>query len=283
MPRIHIYDTTLRDGSQGEGVNFSLQDKLLITQRPRRARRRLHRGRLSAVEPQGLRVLPGSPQAAAQARQGRRLRHDAPQEGVRAEDDPGLKALLDAQTPVVTIVGKTWDLHVTRGARHDARRKPGMIADSVALLQGRRPRGVLRCRAFLRRLQAQPRLRPANAAGRPGRRGQRASSSATPTAARCRRRSPQRVDTAEQALRVALGIHCHNDCDVAVANSLAAVADGATQVQGTINGIGERCGNADLVSVIANLALKRGYEVLRPGSVATADRAVALCLRDRPT
>ena len=67
---------------------------------------------------------------------------------------------------------------------------------------------------------------------------------------------------------VELGIHCHNDCDVAVANTLAAVADGATQVQGTINGIGERCGNADLVSVIANLALKRGYDVLRPGSLA---------------
>ena len=66
---------------------------------------------------------------------------------------------------------------------------------------------------------------------------------------------------------VAIGIHCHNDCDVAVANTLAAVARGATQVQGTINGIGERCGNVDLISVIANLALKRGYEVLRPGSL----------------
>ena len=69
-------------------------------------------------------------------------------------------------------------------------------------------------------------------------------------------------------LRVELGIHCHNDCDVAVANTLAAVATGATQVQGTINGIGERCGNVDLVSVIANLALKRGHEVLLPGSLA---------------
>ena len=71
-----------------------------------------------------------------------------------------------------------------------------------------------------------------------------------------------------RALRASdLGIHCHNDCDVATANTLAAVAHGATQVQGTINGIGERCGNADLVSIIANLALKRGYEVLRPDSL----------------
>ena len=75
------------------------------------------------------------------------------------------------------------------------------------------------------------------------------------------------VAQARRALRVEVGIHCHNDCDVAVANSLAAIAAGVTHVQGTINGIGERCGNADLVSILANLALKRGHEVLRPGSL----------------
>src|SRR5205814_7681564 len=76
------------------------------------------------------------------------------------------------------------------------------------------------------------------------------------------------VDAARKALGVPLGIHCHNDCDVAVANSLIAVAHGTTQVQGTINGIGERCGNVDLVSVVANLALKRqGFDVLIPGGV----------------
>src|SRR5207248_3565025 len=77
----------------------------------------------------------------------------------------------------------------------------------------------------------------------------------------------ERVEKVERALRVPVGIHCHNDCDVAVANALAAVAKGATQVQGTVNGIGERCGNVDLVSVVANLALKRGHDVLVPGSV----------------
>src|SRR5262249_7414988 len=75
------------------------------------------------------------------------------------------------------------------------------------------------------------------------------------------------VEQVRRELDVALGIHCHNDCDVAVANSLAAVARGATQVQGTINGLGERCGHADLVSVIANLVLKCGHDVLRPGSL----------------
>ena len=79
-----------------------------------------------------------------------------------------------------------------------------------------------------------------------------------------------------------VGIHCHNDCDVAVANTLAAVDAGATQVQGTINGIGERCGNADSISVIANLALKReATKCCQPGSLRAADRTVALCLRNR--
>src|SRR5205823_6547259 len=76
----------------------------------------------------------------------------------------------------------------------------------------------------------------------------------------------ERTAAVRKALKCELGIHTHNDCDVAVANSLAAVAQGATQVQGTINGIGERCGNVDLISVIANLAIKRGHEVLQPGS-----------------
>jgi 2-isopropylmalate synthase len=75
------------------------------------------------------------------------------------------------------------------------------------------------------------------------------------------------VAQARRAVRCAIGIHCHNDCDLAVANSLAAINQGATQVQGTINGIGERCGNADLVSILANLALKYNHEVLRPGSL----------------
>src|SRR5213078_2763237 len=75
------------------------------------------------------------------------------------------------------------------------------------------------------------------------------------------------VESVRRYLHVELGIHCHNDSDVAVANTLAAVARGATQVQGTINGIGERCGNVDLVSVIANLALKRGHDVLKPDSI----------------
>ena len=90
---------------------------------------------------------------------------------------------------------------------------------------------------------------------------------ATPTAAQCPKTSPGPLRSAVESLAVPVGIHCHNDCELAVANSLAAVDAGARQVQGTINGFGERCGNVDLISVVANLALKKqGYEVLAPAA-----------------
>ena len=119
----------------------------------------------------------------------------------------------------------------------------------------------------------------------PARRGRRPapnrSCCATPTAAPCPRKSPQRRGASSSRCRVPVGIHCHNDCELAVANSLAAVDAGAMQVQGTINGFGERCGNADLISVVANLALKKqGYEVLVARRRRAADRAVALRLRN---
>jgi 2-isopropylmalate synthase len=118
---------------------------------------------------------------------------------------------------------------------------------------------------FFDGFEGESRLRHEDDPGRRGRRGQRSSSCATPTAARCPNKSPSvrgrgRTPSGNSGVG---GIHCHNDCELAVANSLAAVDAGATQVQGTINGFGERCGNADLISSIANLAFKKkGYEVL---------------------
>ena len=255
MTRIAIYDTTLRDGSQGEGVNFSLQDKLLITPR---------------LDELGVDYIEGgyplsNPKDAAYFRAVRDLDLEharvaafgmTRRRDIAAEDDVGMKALVAAGTPVVTIVGKSWDLHVREVLGVSLEENLRMIADSVAFCAAQRRRGDLRRRALLRRLQAQPRLRPADAPG--GRRGRGApgSSSATPTAARCPRRSPRPSTRSRREIPVPLGIHTHNDCDLAVANTLAAVRQGATQVQGTINGIGERCGNVDLCSVIANLALK---------------------------
>src|SRR5206468_3376080 len=266
MTRIQIYDTTLRDGSQGEGVNFSLQDKLLITRRLDELGVDFIEGGYPLSNPkdfeyfQEVRKLPLRQAKVAAFGMTRR-------KGVAAADDTCIKALLDSQAPIITIVGKTWDLHVRDVLNTTPEENLQMIVDSVAHCK-RAGRDVFydaehffdglrhNARYALQTLQA-------------------AQDAGATVIILCDTNGgtlPEEiadgVNQARRALRVEIGIHCHNDCDLAVANTLAAVAQGATQVQGTINGIGERCGNADLVSIIANLALKRVQEMLHPGSLA---------------
>jgi 2-isopropylmalate synthase len=266
MARISIYDTTLRDGSQGEGVNFSLQDKLLITQKLDDLGIDFVEGGYPLSNPkdaeyfQRVQTLPLKHTKVAAFGMTRK-------KNLRAEDDPSLKAVVAAQTPVVTLVGKTWDMHVTTVLGTTLEENLRMIADSVAVCKAAGRDVFYDAEHFFDGFQHNPEyalktLRAAQDAG-------------ASVVILCDTNGgtlpediAERVDKVKRTLRVEIGIHCHNDCDVAVANTLAAVARGATQVQGTINGLGERCGNVDLVSVIANLALKRGHEVLLPGSVA---------------
>jgi 2-isopropylmalate synthase len=266
MTRIAIYDTTLRDGSQGEGVNFSLQDKLLITRR---------------LDELGVDFIEGgyplsNPKDFEYFREVRKLplRHArvaafgmTRRKNARPEDDTCLKALLDAGSPVVTIVGKTWDLHVREVLGTTLEENLRMIADSVAYCKAAGREVFYDAEHFFDGYRHNPEyalqtLRAAQDAGASVVILCDTNGGTLPD------KIAERVETVRRALRVELGIHCHNDSDVAVANTLAAVARGATQVQGTVNGIGERCGNADLVSVIANLGLKLGYDVLAPGSLA---------------
>ncbi len=267
MTRIFIYDTTLRDGSQGEGVNFSLQDKLLITARLDEAGFDYIEGGYPLSNPKDAAYFRAvrdlDLKHAKVAAFGMTRRRD-----IAAEDDQGMKALVSAGTPAITIVGKSWDLHVhdVLGVSLDENLR--MIGDSVGLLRRARVRSHLRRRAFLRRFEAEPRLRAADHSRRPRPPVRPGSSCATPTAAPCPRKSPQAVSQVAREVSVPLGIHTHNDGDLAVANALAAVRHGARQVQGTINGLGERCGNVDLCSVVANLALKYpDYSVLSPGKL----------------
>lgn len=266
MPRIQIYDTTLRDGSQGEGVSFSLEDKLLVA-------RRLDELGFDYVEG----GYPLSNDKDAQFFRRVReveLRHAkvcafgmTRRRGISARDDLGMKALLDSHAPVLTIVGKTSDFHVTDVLRVSLDENLAMIRDTVDYLVQSGREVIYDAEHFFDGWKANPdyALRTVQAAAEAG----------ASLAVLCDTNGgslPEEVaagvQAARAALRVPVGIHCHNDCELAVANSLAAIDAGAVQVQGTINGFGERCGNADLVSVIANLALKkRGYEVLRPGSL----------------
>jgi 2-isopropylmalate synthase len=266
MTRIRIYDTTLRDGSQGEGVNFSLQDKLLITRRLDELGVDFIEGGYPLSNPkdfeyfQEARKLPLRHARIAAFGMTRR-------KGVLAADDTCIKALLESQAPVITIVGKTWDLHVRDVLNTTSEENLHMIADSVAACKRAGTEVFYDAEHFFDGFRHNPRYALQTL--------QTAQDAGAAVIILCDTNGgtlPEEiadgVRQARQALRVEIGIHCHNDCDLAIANTLAGVAEGATQVQGTINGIGERCGNADLVSIIANLALKRGHEVLQPGSLA---------------
>ena len=178
--------------------------------------------------------------------------------------------------PVCTLVGKTWGAAPREGrAASTATRTCAMIADSVAFLVARGQARRLRRRALLRRLARRPRLRArclraaaeAGAENADAVRHQRRVAARTRSPTRCARCAPRSAGAA-------LGIHCHNDAECGVANSLAAVAEGATLVQGTMNGYGERCGNANLVSIVPNLQLKLGPRL--PAVARRADRGRAL-------
>ncbi|MCI0377929.1 MAG: citramalate synthase [Gemmataceae bacterium] len=266
MACIQIYDTTLRDGSQGEGVNFSLHDKLLITRRLDELGVDYVEGGYPLSNPKDFEYFQEVRKLALKHAQvcafGMTRRKNC-----KPEDDTCLRALLDSLAPVVTIVGKTWDFQVREVIGATLEENLRMIADSVAYCKAHGREVIYDAEHFFDGFKhnseyALATLKAARDAG-------------AAVLVLCDTNGgtlPEEIaERTEKVVKAfagtAIGIHCHNDCDVAVANSLAAVAQGATQVQGTINGIGERCGNVDLVSVIANLALKRGYDVLRPGSL----------------
>ncbi|MFM7249429.1 MAG: citramalate synthase [Planctomycetaceae bacterium] len=266
MRTIEIYDTTLRDGSQGEGVNFSLEDKLAIT-------RRLDAAGVDYVE--GGYPLSNPKDAAYFERvRGLALGHSrvvafgmTRRRGVAAAADPGMQALLDAGTAVVTVVGKTSAFHVAEVLGVSREENLAMIFDSVAHLRSAGREVFYDAEHFFDGWKLDPAYAAETilAAARAG--ATRVilcdTNGGTLPDEIARLVGEAGALLAAADLGVGVGIHCHNDCDVAVANSLAAVAAGAMQVQGTINGLGERCGNADLISVVANLALKvAGHRVL---------------------
>ena len=266
MRRIELYDTTLRDGSQGEGVHFSLRDKLQIAEKLDELGFDYIEGGYPLSNPKDFEFF----QQAAD-RDWRHAKITAfgmtHRRDTAAEDDAGMQALRDSKAPVVTIVGKSWDLHVTEVLGVSEEENLAMIRDSVAFLAAEGRRVIYDAEHFFDGLDRNPdfALRTVEAARDAG----------AETVVLCDTNGgslpdwiAEGVRRARDVLGIPVGIHCHNDSDVAVANSLAAVREGASQVQGTINGLGERCGNADLVSIAANLALKEeGYEILDEGGV----------------
>ncbi len=272
--RIELYDTTLRDGTQGEGVNLSLVDKLKIAR---------------LLDELGFDYIEGgyplsNPKDVAFFEQVRQqpLKHAkvcafgmTRRKGYAATDDPGMRALLAARTPVITIVGKTWDLHVDEVLRVSRDENLKMIEESVAVCAAAEhvEEVIYDAEHFFDGFRSNPEyaLETMRAALAGGARRlvlcDTNGGSLPKWVAQAVHAVRDKLKTQDSRLETVLGIHTHNDGGLAVANSLAAVEAGCTHVQGTINGIGERCGNVDLTTVAANLGLKLGYDCLAPGAL----------------
>ena len=261
MQSVQVYDTTLRDGAQGEGVNFSLQDKLLIARRLDECGFDFIEGGYPLSNPKDAeffqRIAAEPLKRARVCAFGMTRRR-----GVKPADDPGMKALLDSQAPVITIVGKTSDFHVNEVLRVSLGENLAMIRETIAYFRDMGRDVIYDAEHFFDGWKANAEYARKTI--------QAAVEGGAMIVVMCDTNGgsmPEEVAAltkeAAAAVTVPLGIHTHNDCDLAVANSLAAIAAGAVHVQGTINGLGERCGNADLISVVANLALKKqGHQVL---------------------
>src|ERR1043166_3794586 len=265
MKRGQLYDTPLRDGAQAEDISFTLDDKVRIAEQ---------------LDDLGVDYIEGgwtgsNPRDEEFFRAVKRLglKHakvaafgSTRRAGVKASEDRNLALCLRAETSVVTIVGKTWDLHVRDDLRISLKANLEVIHDSIAYLRRHVDEVIFDAEHFFDGLAANREhalecLRAAADAG-------------ATLICLCDTRGGSLprdvgngVDAARSAVETPLGIHCHNDCELAVANSVAGVEHGCVQVQGTINGIGERCGNANLVSIIPVLQLKRGWHCVTPAQL----------------
>ncbi len=260
MKKIIVYDTTLRDGSQAEGVFFSLQDKVNIALRLDDLGVDYVEGGYPGSNPKDRDFFKEI--AARELSHARVVAFGSTRRADRKpEDDQGLRALLKADTEVVTIVAKGWDLHVKEVLRVPLQTNLDMISDTVKFLKSHGKEVFVDIEHFFDGYKSDARytLKVLKTA----------ASSGADAVVLCDTNGgglpsdiSETVKKARRQVKVPLGIHAHNDCDLAVANTLTAVDAGVTHVQGTINGFGERCGNADLCSVIPNLALKKGLKCL---------------------
>jgi len=269
--QFHVFDTTLRDGSQQEGLNLSVPDKLAIAAL-------LDELGVSFIEGGWPGANPGDTAFFTAMANGQLRLKNAElvafgftrRVGMKAADDPLTAAVRDSGAPVACIVAKSHDRHVELALRTTLRENLDMITDTVSHLRAQGQRVFVDCEHFFDGF----------------RRNRAYALEAVQTAAEAGAEVVVLCDTNGGMLPswvsdivgevaqvgVPLGIHCHNDTGCAVANTLAAVDSGAMHVQGTINGYGERTGNADLVSVIANLELKYGWPLLPAGALREATR-----------
>ena len=253
---VEIYDTTLRDGTQGEGVSFSVADKLRVAEKLDAFGVHYVEGGWPGSNPKDIEFFK---QAAKRKWRNTQIAAfgSTRRKKIAAKDDPQVKLLVAAKTPVVTLFGKTWLLHVKEVLRTTPKENLAMIADTIRFLKKKGKKVIYDAEHALDGYKDDPEYAMATwlAAEEAGadfvvlcdtNGGSLPSEVAAITAA------------AREKLSCNIGIHTHNDIGLGVANALVAVDAGATQVQGTINGYGERTGNCNLISVIPNISLKMG-------------------------
>jgi 2-isopropylmalate synthase len=267
----HIYDTTLRDGAQQEGLNLSVHDKLTIA-------RHLDDLGVGFIEGGWPGANPKDTEFFKLATKELKLKNATfvafgatRRANTKAADDVLLRALAESGAPVVTLVAKSHDRHVELALKTDLQENLAMIKDSIKFLRQGGQRVFLDAEHFFDGYRANPAyaLEVVRVAAEAG----------ADVIALCDTNGGMLPDELSDVVSkvisdssARIGIHCHNDTGCAIANSLAAVAAGASHVQGTLNGYGERTGNADLIAIIANLQLKKKQEVLPAGALEEAFR-----------
>jgi 2-isopropylmalate synthase len=265
MKDVLIYDTTLRDGCQAEDISFTLEDKLRIAEK-------LDELGVDYIEG----GYPGSnPRDRDFFKQVKKLKlkHSriasfgtTRRPSAKPSQDMSLKLLLDADTAVVALVGKTWDLHVRDDLRISKKANLEVISDSISYMKRHVSEVVFDAEHFFDGFRANPDyalecLKAAEEGGADWIVLCDTNGGRTPSDIR------EALARVNEVIRTPLGIHCHNDGELAVANTMAGVELGVRQVQGTINGFGERCGNLNLCSIIPNLQLKMGKNCVKPAQL----------------
>jgi 2-isopropylmalate synthase len=267
----HVFDTTLRDGSQQEGLNLSVADKLAIASLLDELGVDFIEGGWPGANPTDTAFFAAMADGALKLRNAELVSFGFTRRvGMRAADDPLTAALRDARAPVACIVAKSHDRHVEQALRTTLSENLAMITDTVRHLRAEGQRVFVDCEHFFdgyrdNRAYALEVVRAAGEAG-------------AEVVVLCDTNGGMlppwigEIVTVTNEIGVPLGVHTHNDTGCAVANTLAAVDAGVMHVQGTVNGYGERTGNAELVSIVANLELKYGWPLLPAGSLQEATR-----------
>ncbi len=266
-PVIELYDTTLRDGMQGPGMSLSVEEKIRVAHALDSLGFHFIEGGFPSSNPKEIEffeALSGeSFENVVVAAFGMTRRRD-----VTAADDEALQVLVESFAPVSTIVGKTWSLHLEKVTKVSPDENLAMIAESVAFLRGEGKRVIYDAEHFFDGFRDDPKYALECVAA--------AADGGAESVVLCDTNGaslPSQIAAATASVvealgdRVRVGMHTHDDAGVGVANSLAGVEAGATHVQGTVNGYGERTGNANLITILPNLQLKMGYECVPPESL----------------